>query len=145
MEVKESVLKGLAEYMNHALVIREEQNPFVSTCEFKGCERDATIEIETPDNAKFRDMQWTVSCKYHVGFMVAEFAAKSIERDMDSFYCATCETHAYCCECSDEDLNTKRKEEDDQISFNTCRICLCDMSEHNWEIHNAEMKAQSDG
>lgn len=28
-----------------------------------------------------------------------------------------------------------------EISFNTCRICLCDMSEHNWEAHLAEMKA----
>ena len=33
------------------------------------------------------------------------------------------------------------KTHDIEVSFNTCRICLCDMSEHNWEAHIAEMRA----
>lgn len=36
-------------------------------------------------------------------------------------------------------------EQERQLTFNTCRICLCDMSEHNWEAHVQEMKADLNG
>ena len=30
--------------------------------------------------------------------------------------------------------------QDEDLSYNTCPVCLCDRSEHNWEVHTAELK-----
>ena len=48
-----------------------------------------------------------------------------------------------------EDMEAERKEAEERsnsgLSFNTCRICMGDVSEHNWEAHTAEMRAESAG
>lgn len=74
---------------------------------------------------------WTYACKEHLASSLFRFATEIEERLLEQRYD----------EWNDKMAEEERNERSEEVSFNTCRICLCDMSEHNWEIHNAEMKA----
>lgn len=111
-------------------------------CEFAGCDRKALYYINSPVYDNRFNTVYTYACVLHVTVQTLVIAAKFVDKELDQHYCAICESSAYACDCTPEEaLALERKSE--EVSFNTCRICLCDMSEHNWEIHNAEMRAET--
>ena len=82
-----------------------------------------TSDYDTLDSEMVPDKEWQVTC-----INGHEFFTKKIEPS--------------------DDLTMKNggqwfvKEgvKDDYVSFDTCRVCGNDRSEHNWEVHTAELK-----
>lgn len=98
---------------------------------------------------------WTYCCSRHLpqsslAFM-ADIEKRRLDRDFDVWSDKQAEAerkrienaHKACiitnvCTCGKSE---EEEEEEVEISFSTCRVCLCDTSEHNWEIHTQELRA----
>jgi hypothetical protein len=145
MDPKDSILKAI----NKTLSMFDFEEGLVTNymgdyteCEFAGCDRKAMYYVNSPVYDNRYNTVYTYSCAIHVGHQTLEIAAKWVDKELDQHYCAVCESRAYACDCEPlKAIGIQRKAE--KVSFNTCRICLCDMSEHNWEIHNAEARAET--
>jgi len=76
-------------------------------------------DSDTLDTEFVPDKEWQVTCKNG-----HEFFTKRLETIEDG-----------------KQWFVKEGVKDEGLSYDTCPICLCDRSEHNWEVHTAEMKA----
>jgi hypothetical protein len=150
VDMKASVIKGITESLNQFDIEFgpvTDYNGNANECEFAGCERNAMYTINSPVYDGRYNTVYGYACEIHVGAQTLVYAAKYVDRELDNHNCAVCESSAYACECDYleaigmKEAKEKVNEQGEKISYNTCRICLCDMSEHNWEAHYAEMKA----
>jgi hypothetical protein len=81
-------------------------------------------DYDTLDSELVPDKEWQVTCgNGH------EFFTKMIEPSDDLT------------QKSGGQWYVKDGVKDEGLSFDTCPVCLCDRSEHNWEAHLAEMKS----
>ena|SRR5215467_3848730 len=104
---------------------------------------------------------WSYTCDRHFEKLVLDFAATMQNKALDVEYDHWTEEQqrkaAFDCEeCGgsldssgephDHEIVWHEEPKDDElgvaISYDTCRICMCDRSEHNWEAHTAEMRAE---
>jgi hypothetical protein len=82
-----------------------------------------TSESDTLDSELVPDKEWQVTC-----LNGHEFFTKKIEPSDDLTM------------KSGGQWFVKEGVKDEQLSYDTCPVCLCDRSEHNWEVHTAELK-----
>lgn len=94
---------------------------------------------------------WTYACTRHLPLVSFGFLESIEEKRLNSEFDEWNDQQviAHACNICEEIFDSESEADshalkEHGISYSTCPICLCDTSEHNWEVHTMEMKAASE-
>ena len=144
VDMSESVIKGITDMLKTFEFEMGEVTSYDgnhTSCDFVGCDRQANYYINSPVYDNHYNTVWGFSCEIHVGVLTLQYAGKFAEKKLDEEYCKVCEASAYACDCNHlEAIGAKRKVE--RKAYGICAVCGGE-TEHDWEVHVAEMKANA--